>query len=193
MIYDSHPIPSDALFPDALSHDLCFVGPLPEPSIRFEQRTSKLSWYLSNQLPLGSGVAILDDPDNSEGRSFYSGVSIQKPIKVRDGKRAVLLEKDVVDSTILFRRQAMPLGDNSMSGAAVVTKGDDHIWNKVVGFQSFQFVPPEAAFQVEQLWNESFLEEIRREKTLSCCICGARPVPESLKSQMDIINDEPLP
>ena len=193
MIYDSHPIPSDALFPDALSHDLCFIGPLPEPSIRFEQRTSKLSWYHGNQLPLGCGVAILDDPENSEGMSFRSGAYVQKPIKVRDGKQVVLLEKDVVDSTILFRRQAMPLGDNKMSGAAVVTTGDDQVWNKVVGFQSFQFVPPEAAYQVEQLWNKNFLEDIRLEKHLSCCICGARPVPVILKGEMEIINDEPLP
>lgn len=193
MIYDSHPIPSDALFPDALSHDLCFVGPLPEPSIRFKQRTSELSWYQGSHLPMGCDVAILDDPENSEGRSFRSGVYVQKPIKIRDGKRAVLLEKDVVDNTILFRRQAMPLADNKMSGAAVVTKGDDQAWNKVVGFQSFQFVPPEATYQVEQLWNQNFLDDIRREKTLACCICGARPVPEILKSQMEIINDEPLP
>ncbi len=193
MICDNQPILSDALFPDALSHDLCFVGPLPEPSIRLEQRTSNLSWYPGSQLPLGCGVAILDDRENSEGKSFYSGVSIQKPIKVRDGKRAVLLEKEVVESTILFRRQAMPLQDNRMSGAAVVTKGDDQEWNKVVGFQSFQFVPPEAAYQVEKLWSENVLEDIRREKTLSCCICGARPVPEKVKGQMEIINDEPLP
>ena len=75
----------------------------------------------------------------------------------------------------------------------MVTKGEDRMWNQVVGFQSFQFVPPEAAYQVEQLWNESFLEDIKRDKVLTCCICGARPVPGALKSQMEIINEELLP
>ena len=66
-----------------------------------------------------------------------------------------------------------------MSGAAVV---------KV----SFRFVPPDGTRQVEDLSNEKFLEDIRREKTLGFCRLGARPVPEILTSEMEIINDEQL-
>lgn len=158
------------------------------PSIRFKNRSSSLSWYPRSHLPLGSDLAILDDPDNCGGRSFCSGIFIQKPFKIRDGNSTVIISSEVVDSSILFRRQALPVESN-MSGAAVVAKGDGHKWDQVVGFQSFQFVPPAATYQPEQLWDEGFLDGLKRSTPVDCCICGARPVPEGLKNSMDIVND----
>ena len=183
-----------------MRHDLCLVELRPESSANFVQpRSPKLLWFPDNHLPPRSKIAILHDDDNSDGKTFTSGVYIQKPIKVNGPNgRVDLLTSEVVDSSILYRRHAKPLKTRpkGMSGAAVVTtsynqeKGK-HVYNQVAGFQSFQFVPPAAEGRPEDTSEHTSLEEdINREKPLNCCICVARPIPERLRSDMEIINDD---
>ena len=99
------------------------------------------------------------------------------------------MSKDVVDSSILFRRKARPLQRNAVSGAAVVTLDAKRNFTQVVGFQSFQFCPPSKAGIVEDVKSDAFRREISQELPLSCCVCGARLVPQRLKDDYEIVND----
>ena len=183
-----------------MRHDLCLVELRPESSANFVQPClPKLSWFPNHHLPPGSKIAILHDDDNSDGKTFTSGIFVQKPIKVNvPNGRVALLTSEVVDSSILYRRHAKPLKTRpkGMSGAAVVTTSYDrekgkHVYDQVAGFQSFQFVPPAAEGRPEDTSDDTSLEEdIKRGEPLNCCICVARPIPERLRSDMEIINDD---
>ena len=184
------------MFPDAMPYDLCLVKlPSETPSsIRFPQRSQALSWYPSGHLPSGRDVTILDDDGECEGKSFNSGIYATREIKVRTGRDTIVLSRDVVDTAILFRRHAKPLEDkNCMSGAAVLTRDDERKFSQVVGFHSFQFVPPAARGRPEHLSNEDRLQEdIRRGNPLNSSICGARPVHHRLRDEMEIINSDSI-
>ena len=172
-----------------MKHDLCFIGPLPEPSVKFQSRHSELSWFPNNYLPLGCGISILDDPHNCVGKYLNTGFGISRSIRVENGKDTIELTKETVETSILFRRNSKPLLDKGISGATIVTKDDEGKWTRVVGFQSFEFVSSAALNDAEELENERILDDINRGKALKYCICGARPVPSDIKNKMEIVND----